>query len=187
MRSPFEPVGEKARWEPVYALFKGRSVGDLITYEQLTKATGVDFKINRHGLSKAVRLLEEREQRTIVCVRNQGYAIAPASAHETLAKARRKRAKTQIKRAVSLATNVKKAELTPEQLKRLEDTEVTLRAHSDMLGRVERRVERQELTLKAVRRDTKAATASNAELTERMQRLEALALRAGFAVDELTR
>jgi len=178
MTAPFEPVGAQPRWKLIYELVSGAPVGTLVTYEELSDATNSDFTANRSGLAKAVKTLERNEQRTLICVTNVGYRIAAASEHEGLARNRQRRSRRQIDRAVSLAANVRKDELEPEQAKRLEAMETTLRSHADMLRRINGRVERQEQGLRDVRRRT---SETNAEQNERLDRLEALLKRAGIA------
>lgn len=178
MTTPFEPVGDQPRWKLIYGLISGAPVGTLITYEELGDVTGSDFTTNRGGLAKAVKVFERTEQRTLICVTNAGYRVAAASEHEGLARGRQRRSRRQIDRAVSLAANVRKDELEPEQAKRLEAMETTLRAHSDMLRRITSRVDRQESGLRDVRRRTSETTA---EQNDRLDRLEALLKRAGIA------
>lgn len=180
MTAPFEVVGAEPRWQIIYKLAAGQPVGATITYEQLSDACGTDFTSNRSGLAKAVKSLEKDECRTLVCVANIGYRVAAATEHEDLARSRQRRSRRQIDRAVSLAANVRKDELSPEQAKRLESMETTLRAHSDMLRRITSRVDRQEAGLRDVRRRTNANTA---EQNERIDRLEALLKRAGITTD----
>lgn len=183
MTTPFEPVGDQPRWKLIYGLISGAPVGTLITYEELSDATSSDFTANRSGLAKAVKVFERAEQRTLICVTNAGYRVAAATEHEGLARNRQRRSRRQIDRAVSLAANVRKDELEPEQAKRLEAMEATLRAHSDMLRRISSRVDRQEKGLRDVRRH---ASEVGAEQSERLDRLEALLKRAGIADDTQT-
>lgn len=184
MTTPFTPAGDLPRWEIIYNLFTGLPVGTLITYNHLSEALGGDFLTNRGGLDKATKVLEEKEKRTVTCVRGSGYVVAPATAHEILVKGRKKRAKKQVNRAISLASNVRKDELSPEAAKRLEETEMTLRAHADMLSRMDRRLGRQEATLKEVRRETKTDAA---KMDDRMSRLEEMVGRITGAVTGETR
>lgn len=182
MTTPFTPVGDLPRWEIIYGLFTRQPVGTIITYAQLTEALGAEFETNRSGLDKAMKLLEEKEKRTLVCVRGSGYAIAPASAHLGLIKDRKRRAKKQVSRAISLATNVRKEELSPEAAKKIGEMELTLRAHRDMLSRMDRRLSRQEESLREVRRETKTTSAN---MEDRMSRLEELVRRTtGATVEE---
>lgn len=178
MANSFTTTAERPQWQSIYQLATGKPVGALITYEQLDEATGTDFRANRSALAKAVKALEENDRRTLACVVNEGYRIAAATDHEGLARNRHHRSRRQIARAVSLATNVHKDELDPEQTRRLESMETTLRAHADMLRRMGSRVERQEATLRDVRRRTSETTAGQ---NERIERLEALIARAGLA------
>ena len=174
MAAPFTPAGDLPRWEIIYGLFTRQPVGTIITYDRLTEALGVPFETNRSGLDKAIKILEEEERRTVTCVRGRGYVVAPASAHLTLIKDRKKRAKKQVGRAISLATNVRKDELAPDVAKRLEEQELTLRAHADMLSRMEKRQTRQEQTLKDVRREVKGTAA---EMDDRVSKLEEMVSR----------
>lgn len=180
MTAPFETAGAEPRWQIIYKLAAGQPVGATITYEQLSGACGTDFTSNRTGFAKAVKVLEREEHRTLVCITNIGYRVAAASEHEGLARNRQRRSRRQIDRAVSLVANVHKDELDPEQAKRLEAMETTLRAHSDMLRRISTRVDRQESGLRDVRRRTSATTA---EQNERLDRLESLLKRHGITAD----
>lgn len=181
MTAPFTPAGDLPRWEIIFNLFHGLPVGTLITYQQLTDALGVEFETNRSGLDKAIRVLEEDDKRTVTCVRGRGYVVAPAAAHLALVKERKKRAKKQVGRAISLATNVRKDELSPELAKKLGEQELTLRAHADMLSRMDKRVTRQETALKEVRREVKG---TSADMDDRMSKLEEMVSRITAPLDQ---
>lgn len=177
MTAFFETAGEQPRWQAIFHLATGKPVGEMLTYEQLDDAIGADFRAHRDGLYKAIRVLEQAERRTLVCVANVGYRVAAATEHESLARGRQRRSRRQIERAVSIASNVRRDELDPEQARRMEGYEMTLRSHADMLRRMGARVDRQEASLRDVRRRTSQTVA---EQNERIERLEALMERTGI-------
>lgn len=174
----FEPAGAEARWRSVYTLAKGKPVGTILTYGQLDEATGSDIRAQRDPVTKAARMLERDQRRTLVVVRNQGYRIAAADEHEGLARKRNRRARKQIATGRSILQGTRREELTPDAAKRIDALALTYSAHEDMLRRLERRAQRQEEGLQDVRRRTSATAADH---DERLSRLEALMRRAGIA------
>lgn len=172
----FEPVGAEARWRSVYALASGQPVGVLLTYEQLDEATGSAIREHRDPIIKAARALEREQRRTLVVVKNQGYRIAAAEEHEGLARRRQRRARRQVSTGLSILRGTRRDELAPDAVRRLDAYELTLSAHEDMLRRLDRRVQRQEERLRAVRHENSATSADH---DERIARLEALMQRAG--------
>lgn len=150
MRAPFEPVGERPRWMDILDLLVPLDVNDVVTYETLSTAVGLDIRTRRGDLYAAMEVLQRDHSRTIEVVRNKGYRICAANEHGRLAKKHHKKSKRQIGKAVAKASSANRAELTDEERRRIDSMEMTLRAHGDMIRRLEHRAARTEARLQTV-------------------------------------
>jgi hypothetical protein len=114
----FEAIGERARWRVAYDLFVAASVGDIITYEALAEAMGLDPVKGRHAAQMAVRgaipRLEEDFSRTVDVVPNKGYVIVIADEHLRLAKQHMNKAGRSVVRARSKVDHTDLNQISPE-------------------------------------------------------------------------
>ncbi len=150
----FRPKGDQPEWRLIYDEFRKHGPGDVVAYERLSEILGRDFLTCRVPLQRAVRELEAADHRTLVCERGTGYRIAAAAEHEQLAHAHSKRSRRQLKKAVSKARSANRAELSPDQARRLDDLENHLSQHAGMLARLDARDKQREEQLRQLRRDT---------------------------------
>lgn len=106
--SPFTPHGEKARWRIIYDLLKSAAIGEVVGYDAMIDAVGegVDRAAVQMAARKAIQELERVDKRTAAAVPNEGYRIAQAAEHVALAERHNRKARTQIRRGYSRATNV---------------------------------------------------------------------------------
>lgn len=166
---PFEPKGEVARWVPIYERLKTLGIGEMITYAELSELAGVDITQDRSPFVRAQKELLEENQRAMVNVKDEGYAVAHPSSQSDLARFQTKKAKRRLKAAIGLLANTDFNYLTPQQQQFNAAMAESLQANLDMTSRLAKKTDRLEETLKTVRRETKADMAS---LSERMERLE---------------
>ena len=74
----------------------------------------------------------------------------------------------QLRKAVAKARSANRAELTPEQARRLDGLEAAFSQHADMIGRLDKRDREREEQIRALRRDT---SGDIAQLSEQVQRM----------------
>jgi hypothetical protein len=177
----FRPKGDQAEWRLIYDEFRKHGPGDVVTYERLTEILGRDFRACRVPLQRAVRELEDADHRTLVCERGTGYRVAAATEHEQLAHAHSKRSRRQLKKAVSKARSANRAELSSDQVRRLDDLASHLSQHAGMLARLDARDKQREQQLRQLRRETSGDIAG---LTGQLDRLTEALRRNGIEVPE---
>jgi hypothetical protein len=178
----FRPKGEQAEWRLLYDEFRKHSPGDVITYERLTEILGRDFRLNRTPVQRAMKELESADHRTLACERGSGYRIASAGEHEHLVHVHSGRSRRQLGKAVAKARSANRAELTADQARRLDNLEVHLSEHADMLARLDARDRQREADFKALRRDT---TTDIAAIDEKVTQLADLLARHGIAPEAI--
>ena len=150
----FRPKGDQPEWRLIYDEFRKHGPGDVVTYQRLTDILGRGFLANRSPLQRAVKELETADHRTLVCERGTGYRVAAATEHEELAHAHRQRSRRQLGKAVSKARSANRAELSPDQVRRLDDLEGHLSQHAGMLARLAARDKRRAEEIRNLRRNT---------------------------------
>jgi cell division protein FtsB len=173
----FRPKGDQPEWRLLYDEFRKHGPGDVITYQRLTDILGRDFRASRVPLARAVKELENADHRTLVCERGTGYRIAAATEHEHLAHAHSKRSRRQLTKAVAKARSANRAELTPDQVRRLDNLEVHLSQQAAMLTRLDARDKQREAQIKQLRRDT---TSEIAAIDDRLTHLTDMLRRHGI-------
>jgi hypothetical protein len=178
--SPFEPVGERARWRVIYDLLREAPTDSVVSYKELGDALGLDPDKQRHSIQMAIRRAaaehENEDNRAVDVVPNEGYRVVAASEHLTLARRHQKKAGKALARGHSKAVHVDLAGVDPEIRKALE---VTAQAFSLQMDFNRRFAVRQSQLEKAVREITDTQVADRkrtddevARLRERVELLE---------------
>lgn len=179
----FEVKGDQAEWRLIYAKVLALNVDDVIKYSDLDDVLGREFRHDRSPIYRVIAELEKTNARTLANVRGVGYRVAAASEHEGLARAHHQRSRRQMRKAVNKAASADRSVLTPDQRKRIDGLEMSLRQHAQMIRRLEQRDEQRKAEIKALRRDTNADVA---ELSERVDRLADLLERHGVVPEAST-
>jgi hypothetical protein len=164
----FRPKGDQPEWRLVYGEFRKHGPGDVVTYERLSEILGRDFLVNRSPLQRAIKELENADHRTLVCERGTGYRVAAATEHEELAHAHRHRSRRQLGKAVAKARSANRAELSSDQVRRLDDLQSHLSQHAGMLARLAARDKRRAEEIRNLRRNTTSEIAGLASQVDRL-------------------
>lgn len=122
----------------------GLEFGRLFPYAELDAAAGQPIRPSRSVLYRTVKLLEERQQRTLVNVPRQGYRIALAGETPAIADRRVKRGQRQIGKAIHTARHTDTSPLTQEERNELHRVLSGLEAMRQELVRIKRRMARTE-------------------------------------------
>jgi hypothetical protein len=173
----FTPIANKARWAKIYDEIRPYEVDDVLTYDKLLEICEVeDIHTVRVDVYRAIKELEVERQRTMENVRGVGYRVVRANEHERLVRKDVRKIHRTSRRAHSRTVNVRRSELTPDERRRIDDLQLKLSQHEEMLGRISRRVDRHETLIEAARRETQAARRESketmAELYERLGKVE---------------
>jgi len=179
-REPFEPKGRVSEATLLYEFYSKLSTGDVVTYEQLDEILGRSFLDSRSPHYTAVNRLQKNDKKSMDVVRNVGYRVVSASEHERLALHHHAKSRRQLRKSVAKAASANRAELSQEERHRIDSLEGTLRNHASMLKRLDERTIRQNEELKRLRRETSSDVA---HLSDKVERLEELVKKFGFAND----
>lgn len=177
----FEIKGDQAEWRIIYAKALTLNVDDVLTYEDLNDLLDREFLISRSPIYRAITELEKVDSRTLANVKGVGFRVAAANEHEGLARVHHKRSRRQLRKAVGKAASADRSALTPEERKRIDGLELSLRQHSQMIRRLEQRDEHRAAEIKALRREKNSDVA---ELSERVDRLAELLNRHGIEPEQ---
>ena len=176
--SPFEPVGEQARWRILYDILCHTRTDGIATYEQMGEALGLHPDHERHTIQMAVRRaakeLEEEDKRAIEAVPNVGYRIVEAPEHLRLARRQQKRAQVALRSGHSKVTNVDLNQLEPETRRAFEVVARAFAMQMDFNRRMDVRQRRLETAVATVTERHDRSEREIAELKERLSRIELL-------------
>lgn len=174
--SPFQPVGERARWVEVYELLKTAAIGDVVTYERLGELLELDASAERHRIQMAVRRAaqehEQQDKRALDSVKNVGYRVVDAPEHLVLARRHQSKASKSLVRGHSKAVNVDLSGLDPETRGALETVARAFAMQMDFNRRFDVRQKRLEAALDAASTRVDRSEQEIAELRARLDRLE---------------
>lgn len=173
----FTPKGDRPQWAVVYDRLAGMAVGDIIRDEELlTLLPAASEGSVRGAFHRAVREIEDRNQRTLDRVRTIGYRVVEAREHERLARGQHKRARRRLDAAIRKTRSADRSKLTREERQRIDAIEIQLGRQHDMIRRLDARVEQTEKRVAGTEKDTAA-------LSDRIDRLNDLLRRHGITED----
>jgi hypothetical protein len=164
----FKPSGERAQWRVIYDELRMMNQGDVISYERLSELITRDARLQRAPTERAMKELEERDQRTLVCVRGVGYRIAAASEHEQIAHRHTVRSRRQLGKAAAKVRSADRSQLTREQGQRLDALEINFQQQAEIIERLEARDQERSTELRNLRREHRGDIA---ELNEQVGRV----------------
>lgn len=165
----FEAKEEMSEVDKIYALIEDTDVGLIITYSDLERVLGRDFRDNRNPWYKAVRRYQRDHpgRGTFATVANVGYRkVADWQAIQGNVEDKRKRAARQIRRAKGEASSADRSKMSKTEQDRQTQVEIRLGMVESALRSV-----RKELTLG--KRKTENTDAEVIELRRRLEELEA--------------
>jgi hypothetical protein len=179
--SPFDPIGDVARWKLAYDVIREAAVDTVVTYDELGEALGLHPKKNRHSIQMAMRRaageLERQDKRAVDAVTNKGYRIVAAPEHLMLARRHQRKAGKSLARGQSKAVNVDLSSVDDPEIRRA--LELTAQAFALQMDFNRRFAVRQSHLERAVQEITQTQTTDRhrsedevTRLRERVERLE---------------
>lgn len=114
----FKPKGDVSQRQMVYQAINHKPTGDLLSYDALERATGLE-RATLIGLRDLVAKLFEREQnRHVVCVRNEGWKIVSGLEQVEAAARLGRQATKKSGRRLQVVESVDRREMSgPERLR----------------------------------------------------------------------
>lgn len=174
--TPFEPVGEHARWRTIYDLMRSLRPGDVLSYQQMGEALDLDPYKDRLKIQAAVRRAareyEQVDHRVIEGVPGSGYRVVQPIEHARLAQLQRRRANRSLQRGHSIVTNVDFNGLDPATRQGFELMAQGFAAQMDFNRRIEQQQRRQAETLDSVQQRVERSESELDALRSRLERLE---------------
>lgn len=174
--APFQPVGDRARWQMVSDLLEGTETDDVVTYDEAARLLELDPLKERPIIQQAIRTAADHHQketgRSIEAVPNMGYRIVKTDENLRLAHGRQQRSKRQLKRAHQILVRTDRNGLTPEQRQQFEAAGNAIGQLVDFVRRLDIRQQRLDEVVSHVSVKTDRNEAEVIELRQRLERLE---------------
>lgn len=180
MSSPFEPIGEQARWRTVYEILAAKPVNGIVTYDELGDALDLHPQHQRQAIQQAVRKAakehEQLDKRAVDVIPGEGYRVVEPQEHLDLARRYQKRSSRALVRGHSKAVNVDLNGVEPQVRAALEVVGRAFVMQMDFNRRIDVRQARLEEAIRDIadsqREDRKRTAEEVAELKARLARLE---------------
>ncbi|TXH18717.1 MAG: hypothetical protein E6R06_26115 [Mycobacterium sp.] len=174
--SPFEPAGDIARWRTLYGLLTERTIGDVLTYEDMADALSLDPTEDRHTIQVAMRRaskeLESENKHAVEAVTNVGYRIVEPEEHLRLARQQQRKSSRALVRGHSKVTNVDLSGVDPEVRNAFQVVASAFAMQMEFNRRTDIRQKKLEESLDAVQEKSTRTDEEVAELRARLERLE---------------
>jgi hypothetical protein len=175
--SPFRASGDHARWKIIYGLLTATETGDILTYEAMAKALGLDPDEDRHKLQMAVRRAAKEhlvnDLRSLEPVTNEGYRVVETPKKLELAGQHQAKAKRSIARGRAHVIHVDISGMDETTRQAFELMAWKFAQQDEMIRRLDVRQQRTQRQVEAARADLDLSTDQISKLMERMDALEA--------------
>lgn len=173
----FATVGEVSRRRMVVDLVADTPAGDVVPYDVLEIALGVDRRTVQTVVNQAKPSLQKTCQKSLVAIRNVGYRVLLPGEHLELAKTHQKRGRRQTRKAKSAVKNTDFAQLSDIERVKYDIAVATISA----LERFEKRADLRYASRERVESFIKQQVGHNdrtegevSDLRDRLARLESL-------------
>ena len=174
--SPFEPVGDRARWRVVYDLLVKAATDETITYEDLGDALDLDPANDRHTIQMAVRRAakehEVKDSRALDVVPNVGYRIVRVPEHLDLAQRHQRKAGKSLERGRSKVDHVDLTGVDGDTRRAFEVVAQAFALQADFNRRLDIRQKRLEKQVASATSAQEHTAEEIAELRARLEKLE---------------
>lgn len=174
--SPFDPIGDVARWHTVYDLLVTTKTGDVLTYSRIARALDLDPKKDRHAIQMAMRRAakehEQADKRAVEAVPNKGYRVVESAEHLRLARGQHRRASKALMRGHSKVVNVDLTDVPPATRQLFEATVRAFAMQMEFNRRLDVRQKRLEDAVDTMTERTERTDQEIADLKARLARLE---------------
>jgi hypothetical protein len=174
--TPFEPLGETARWRIIYELLTETPVGDVLTYDAIADALDLDAGKDRHTVQVSTRRaateLEKVDKNAVEAVPGVGYRVVQPEEHLRLAKYQQRRSSRALARGSSKVINVDLSNVDPEIRQAFQVVAAAFAMQMDFNRRTDVRQKKLEQALDTVREKSTRTEDEVAELRARLERLE---------------
>jgi hypothetical protein len=119
----FEPLGEFSRRHVVYRKYSNWKTGELIPYDDMPYPLEI-VRTLRHPVAK---LFEREQQRTVVCIRGEGWKIVSGPDQVDVAIFHQRKATKTQGRALQIIETTDRREMSGEDQRRTDDKLINIR------------------------------------------------------------
>lgn len=176
--SPFEPVGEQARWRIIYDMLEHVPADGTLTYEEMGDELDVDPVEERHiiqmAMRRAAKELETTHGHAVDAVPNVGYRVVHAEEHLGLARRHQKKSSKSLVRGQSKVVNVDLTGVDPEVRKAFQVMAAAFSMQLEFNRRTDVRQKRLEESLEAISQRSDKTEEELAALKARLDKLDKL-------------
>lgn len=141
---PFPPKGEVAQWRIVYHMFRDLKVSEVVGYETLAEALGVDPETQRNRIQAAARKAGQhllvQDNRTVEAILGQGYRVVEASRQIAMAGQQVERAVTSLDKGREMAVHVDTTSMNDVQVRQAQNLAVMLSKTAEWARQITQRV-----------------------------------------------
>lgn len=174
--TPFEPIGDQARWRVLYDLLRKLDVNDTLSYDEMGEALDLDPSEDRARIQMAFRRAakeyEEVDQRAVDVVTNVGYRVVEPPEHLRLARRHQKRSRKELTKGQSKVVHVDLTGMDAETRKAFMVVGQAFAMQQDMMRRMDVRQSRLEEAVASTAERQERSDEELAELRARLERLE---------------
>lgn len=176
-RDNFEPIGKQARWRTIYDLLKPLKYDDILTYEKIGDALGLDSKRERHlihaNMQRAARELSEQHDRSISVVRGDGYRIVNPEEHVDLSRRDQRRSSRALVKAKRHVDHVNLSDMSSEGRSIVHATVRLFNFQMEAMRRLDVRQKNVEALARTVEQKGEETAQETAKNSDQLSRLEA--------------
>jgi hypothetical protein len=173
----FVPQGDRARWKILYDLLRKAATGDVVTYQAMADALGLDADADRHAIQMAARRaaqeLLKADLRSTDVVPNEGYQVVETVRKLDIARRHQGRAARSVARGRAQVDNADLSTVDDATRAIFEAMAWKFEQQDEALRRLDVRARRHERQLKAATSAQAQTEAQMADLAARLAKLEA--------------
>jgi hypothetical protein len=160
----------------VYDLLRDTKTREILSYEKMAQALGLDpvrdRQILRSAMHRAAREHEAVDKRAVEAITNEGYRVVEPEAHLDLAHRHQIRARGQLDRGRSKVENVDLNQLDPPMRTLFLNVVEAFAIQQDQIRRLDIKNQHLEEAIQSVDRKAARTDADIAGLAERLRWLE---------------
>ena len=176
MTDGMDPVDSRARWKVIYGILGAKSIGSLVTYDELGDALDLDPVDDRHAIQMGMRRAAQEyltvDLRAVEAEPNRGYRVVQAEEQLRLAQRHQKRAANQLVAGHAQVVHVDLSGMEPATRHAFEVVARAFTAQLDFNRRLDVRQSRLEEALRQLSAHTTRSDEELADLRARLDRLD---------------
>ncbi|SIJ95529.1 Uncharacterised protein [Mycobacteroides abscessus subsp. abscessus] len=176
----FESISDKSRRQTVVDLFADVEPGQVVPYDFLEAALGLDRAMTQGVVNQAKSGIQREHQKSLVAVRNVGYQVIEPQSHIRLAQDHQRKGRRQTRKALMAVENTDYDKLDEADRLRFDVAVGVIKTLVQWERRADLRyASREKLDAFVAKQDSRNERTDNevSELRDRLSRVESLLTR----------